>query len=65
MGAEDFSFVLERTPGAMFFLGVKPPGGGEPAPCHSNRMMLEEDGMAYGTALYAAVATRFLEAGGG
>ena len=63
MGAEDFSYVLQRVPGAMFFLGVKPPGIAEPAPVHSNRMVLGEDGMAYGVALHAAVALRFLEAG--
>ena len=26
MGAEDFSYVLQRTPGALAFLGVCPPG---------------------------------------
>jgi hippurate hydrolase len=60
MGAEDFSFVLQRTPGAMVFLGLRPPGVAEPAPCHSNRMLIDEDGMAYGVALHAAVALRFL-----
>ncbi len=60
MGAEDFSYVLNEKPGAMFFLGVRPPGVQDPAPCHSNRMMLDEEGMAYGTALHAAIALRFL-----
>ena len=45
----------------MVFLGVRPPGEGPPAPCHSNRMMLNESGMETGIALHAAVATRFLE----
>jgi hippurate hydrolase len=61
MGAEDFSFVLQRTPGAMVFLGLRPPGATEAAPCHSNRMLIDEDGMAYGVALNAAIALRFLE----
>jgi hippurate hydrolase len=61
MGAEDFSFVLQRSPGAMVFLGLRPPGATDPAPCHSNRMLIDEDGMAYGVALHAAVALRFLE----
>ncbi len=61
MGAEDFSFVLQRTPGAMVFLGLRPPGATDPAPCHSNRMLIDEDGMAYGVALHAAIALRFLE----
>jgi len=60
MGAEDFSYVLQQTPGAMMFLGVRPPGTKNPAPCHSSQMMLDEEAMALGTALHAAVATRFL-----
>jgi amidohydrolase len=62
MGAEDFSYVLQRTPGAMVFLGLRPPGVADAAPCHSNRMLIDEDGMAFGVALHAAVALRFLEA---
>jgi amidohydrolase len=56
MGAEDFSYVLERVPGAMLFLGVRPAGETAPAPCHSNRMVLDEEGMVHGTALHAALA---------
>ena len=63
MGAEDFSYVLNEVPGAMGFLGVRPSGEGTPAPCHSNRMMLDEEGMVYGTAFHAAVALRMLEQG--
>ena len=62
MGAEDFSYVLNRTPGAMMLLGVRPPGEKDPAPCHSSRMMLDEEAMPVGAALHAAVATRFLAA---
>jgi hippurate hydrolase len=60
MGAEDFSYVLQRFPGAMVLLGVRPPGTQHPAPCHSSQMMLDEDAMALGVALHAAIATRFL-----
>jgi hippurate hydrolase len=60
MGAEDFSYVLQRVPGAMAFLGTKPPGVDVAAPNHSNRMLLDEDAMATGIALYSAVALRFL-----
>ncbi|MBP6014854.1 MAG: amidohydrolase [Alphaproteobacteria bacterium] len=65
MGAEDWSYVLQRIPGCMVFLGVAPEGCNHhhAAPCHSNRMMLDEDAMANGVALYAAVAERFLEQG--
>lgn len=61
MGAEDFSFILQRLPGALVFLGVRPPGDGPAAPCHSNRMVLEESGMSAGIALHAAMALRYLE----
>ncbi len=61
MGAEDFSYLLQCIPGAMVFLGVRPEGVGKPAPCHSNRMMLDENAMAAGMALHAAVALRYLD----
>ncbi|MEV2256214.1 M20 family metallopeptidase [Streptomyces sp. NPDC050147] len=62
MGAEDFSYVLERVPGAMAFLGARPPGERpENTPdCHSNRVVFDEDSMATGAALYAAVACAHL-----
>ena len=58
MGAEDFSYVLEKVSGAMAFLGTCPDGVAfhEAAPNHSNRMVLNESAMASGIALYAAVA---------
>jgi hippurate hydrolase len=56
MGAEDWSFVLQKVPGAMAFLGAKPPGDGPVAPNHSNRMVLDEQAMASGIALHAALA---------
>jgi amidohydrolase len=65
MGAEDFSYVLQQTPGAMSFLGVCPPGE-NPArahACHSNRMMLDEDALRAGTAFYAALAIEYLAHG--
>ena len=60
MGAEDFSYVLQKVPGAMAFLGVRPDGDEQPAPCHSNRMMLNEDGLAHGIAAHSAIALRYL-----
>jgi amidohydrolase len=62
MGAEDFSYVLQERPGAMAFLGVCP-SGVQPArahACHSNRMMLDEDAMRAGIAMYAALAMQYL-----
>jgi len=62
MGAEDFSYLLQRVPGALVFLGARPEGG-DGAPLHSNRMLLDEAAFADGVALHAAVALRYLEAG--
>jgi hippurate hydrolase len=62
MGAEDFSYLLQRVPGALVFLGARPEGG-DGAPLHSNRMRLDEAALADGVALHAAVALRYLEAG--
>lgn len=67
MGAEDFSYILQKVPGAMLFLGVCPPENPDPfaAPsCHSNHMVLHEASMADGAALHAAVATAFLSRDG-
>jgi len=63
MGAEDFSYVLEEVPGAMAFLGTMPADhDGFVAPNHSNRMVLNEDAMATGVAVYAAAALSFASA---
>jgi hippurate hydrolase len=60
MGAEDFSIVLQRMPGAMVLLGAWPVGEEHPAPVHSNRMLLNEESMQVGIALNAAIALRYL-----
>ncbi len=60
MGAEDFSYLLQRWPGAMVFLGVRPDDPALAAPCHSNRMLLDEAGMAHGVALHARIAMDWL-----
>ncbi len=62
MGAEDFSYVLQRVPGAMAHLGGRPADVEEAtAPQnHSNRVVFDEASMAVGAALHAAVALRYL-----
>jgi amidohydrolase len=64
MGAEDFSYVLQRVPGALAFLGAAPPGVDprRAEPNHSNRVVFDEDAMATGIALYTEVALRHLSA---
>jgi len=59
MGGEDFAYVLREVPGVMAFLGVCPADEPDPraAPSlHSNRMRLNEDGMAHGVALHVGMA---------
>lgn len=67
MGAEDFSYILEKVPGAMFFLGASHEGSDWRSCCalHSNRMVLDESVMARGAAVHAALAERFLIEGFG
>ena len=65
MGAEDFSYVLQQTPGAMAFIGVAPEDS-DPAtnpPLHNTRMTIDERVMARGIAMHCAMAERFLEGG--
>ncbi|EID54617.1 M20 metallopeptidase family protein [Saccharomonospora xinjiangensis] len=58
MGAEDFSYVLQRVPGAFAFLGACPPDldPAEAPPNHSNRVRYDEAALAHGVAMYAAYA---------
>jgi amidohydrolase len=63
MGAEDFSYVLQRVPGAMTWLGACPPGQDpQTAPSnHSNRVVFDEDAMAVGVATHVATALAALD----
>ena len=65
MGAEDFAYVLEKAPGAMFFLGVAREGDDWSSCCgiHSTRMMVDESVMPRGAAFLAGLAERFLAQG--
>jgi amidohydrolase len=58
MGAEDFSYVLERVPGAIAFLGACPPGEDpDTVPDnHSNLVVFDEEPLPAGVALYARMA---------
>jgi len=61
-GAEDFSFVLERVPGAFVMLGACPlDREPETAPTnHSAVAVFDDTALADGTALYAELALRRL-----
>lgn len=67
MGAEDFAYVLEKVPGAMFFLGVAHEGKDWTQCCgiHSPRMVLDETALPRGAALLAGLAEEFLASGFG
>jgi hippurate hydrolase len=65
MGAEDFSYVLEKVPGMMGFLGVAPQGNDWSQCCgiHSPRMIVDEAALPRGSAFLATCALQFLERG--
>jgi hippurate hydrolase len=65
MGAEDFAYVLEKTRGAMFFLGFAANGADWQNCCgiHSTRMMLDEAVLPRGAAFLAGLAENFLMRG--
>jgi hippurate hydrolase len=62
MGAEDFSYVVERVPGTMMFLGGTPLDRelATAAPNHSTKVYFDESAMVEGTAVYAGVALKYL-----
>ncbi|MBO1358215.1 amidohydrolase [Acetobacter sacchari] len=57
MGSEDFSFMLEKTPGAYILVG-----GGEGAAPHHPRYNFNDATTPYGAALYATIVERTLPA---
>jgi hippurate hydrolase len=62
MGAEDFSYVLDRVPGVMAFLGACPAGEDPESapPNHSNLVVFDEEPLPAGAALYARMAMQAL-----
>ena len=62
MGAEDFSYILQRVKGAMLFLGVCPDeieNSLEAPSCHSDLMRLNERALPLGAAIHASVAWQY------
>ncbi|MGJ3241202.1 MAG: M20 metallopeptidase family protein [Anaerolineae bacterium] len=58
MGAEDFSYMTQKAPGAMLFLGAK--YDDQHRPHHSPIFALGEDSFKYGTAILAETALRLM-----
>lgn len=63
MGAEDYSFFLEKAPGALAFIGAGNKKGEYNYPHHHGRFDIDEDALQIGTALYAQYAVDFLDQG--
>ncbi|GIK29704.1 MAG: amidohydrolase [Chloroflexi bacterium] len=62
MGAEDFSYMLQAAPGAMFNLGAK--YDDKDRPHHSPVFNIAEDMLPVGVTVLASAALRLLEDGG-
>ena len=56
MGSEDFSYYLERVPGAIVWLGIRNAGKGIVAEHHHPRFDVDETALANGVALLAGLA---------
>ncbi|MBL8056750.1 MAG: amidohydrolase [Anaerolineales bacterium] len=63
MGAEDFSYMTQLAPGAMFRLGTKAPGG-PPRYVHTPDFDIDEDALPVGAAMLAETALRLLKQAG-
>jgi len=61
MGGEDFAYLTQRVPGAMFYLGVRHPSWDVPKTTHTSSFDLDEAALPMGAAMLAGTAMRFLE----
>lgn len=59
MGAEDFAYMIQKAPGAMFFLGARI--GDEHRPHHSPVFNIDESVLHIGAAMLAETACRLLQ----
>ena len=60
MGAEDFSFYLQRVPGAFLALGIRNEEKGIIYPHHHPKFDVDEDVLHLGTAMEVSLALEFL-----
>ncbi|UCE24975.1 MAG: amidohydrolase [Candidatus Zixiibacteriota bacterium] len=61
LGGEDFACYLEKTRGALFWLGVQNKKIKADQPWHSPRFMIDEKAMFYGTSLMTASVLDYLK----
>ncbi|GGL42624.1 amidohydrolase [Phycicoccus endophyticus] len=59
MASEDFAYVLEKVPGTLVFLGVRPEDG-QSGPMHSEHAVFDDSGLGEHAALLAQLAWRRL-----
>jgi len=57
MGAEDFSYMLEKVPGAMVMLGN---GGSEAINLHNSRYDFNDMAIPFGISFFVKTVERFL-----
>ncbi len=61
MGGEDFAFLLERVPGAMYRLGVRHPDRADVRSLHTADFDLDERALPLGVATLASTALHYLQ----
>ncbi len=59
MGSEDFAYMLQKVPGAMFTLGCRIEG--DTRRHHDPRFDIDEDCLPYGAALFVTAALKYME----
>ena len=64
MASEDFSFMLQKAPGAFLRLGVKNPEWDREYPVHTSVFKMDEDALPVGAASLAACAVRWMQTKG-
>lgn len=62
LGGEDFAWYLDKVPGAMARLGVRPPGRERPHDLHQSGFDVDEDAIGVGVRVLVAVALATLVA---
>jgi len=59
MGGEDFSYYLEKVPGAFFMIGVIPPGKTSHPPLHNDRFDFTDAALPTGTNMFLSILRSF------
>ena len=60
MGTEDFGYLVQKVPGAFYWIGVRNEAIGAVHPIHSPKFVADEAALENLIALHANIALRFL-----